>query len=167
MGLFEIIGITVAVLVLVPYIWYLIAVRQGVRSGRWLALARKSKEHVSIKRSFLVPLCICYAVCGIAQIVGGNELFGVLFLLFGVVILYDQRSRERYRIVMMPKAIIFPSNLSWWKYGEIESVAYLNECGCVVIVNNKNLRAVYPMSESDYKKMVAYLRGRVENVERL
>ncbi len=155
------------VLVLVPYVWYLFAVRRGIRSGRWLALARKSNEHVSIKRSFLIPLCICYAACGIAQIVAGNEVFGVLFLVFGVVMLYDQRSRDRYRVIMMPKAIIFPSSLSWWKYEEIVSVAYLNESGCVIIVNNKNLRALYPMSESDYKEMTAYLRGRVENVESL
>ena len=81
--------------------------------------------------------------------------------------LYDQRSRERYRIVMMPKAIIFPSSISWWKYGDIASVTYAQDCGCVVITNNKNLRAVYPMSEQDYKLMTAYLRGRVENVETL
>ena len=81
--------------------------------------------------------------------------------------LYDQRSRDRYRVVMMPKAIIFPSGLSWWKYEDIERVCYLKDCGCVVIENNKKLRAVYPMSEREYKEMTAYLRGRVENVERL
>ena len=167
MGLFEILGIAVIVFVTMPYIWYLISIRQGIRSGRWLALARKSNEHVSVKRAFLIPLCLCYAACGIAQIISGNEVFGILFLVFGVVVLYDQRSRDRYRIIMMPKAIIFPSSLSWWKYGEIESVSYLKECGCVVIVNNKRLRAVYPMSERDYKHMTAYLRGRVENIEEL
>ncbi|MBQ3259815.1 MAG: hypothetical protein IJA66_01860 [Alistipes sp.] len=167
MGLFEIMGVTVVVLVMVPYIWYLIAVKRGIHSGRWIALARKSNEHVSTKRLFLIPLCICYAACGVAQIISGNEVFGSLFLLLGVVMLYDQRSRNRFRIVMMPKAIIFPSSLSWWKYGEIASVSYLKECGCVVIVNLKKLRAVYPMSESEYKQMTAYLRGRVENVEEL
>ena len=165
MGLFEILGVTVITLFLIPYVWYLISVKRGIHSGRWIALARKSKHHVSSKRSFLIPLCICYAACGIAQIASGNEAFGIMFLVLGVVMLYDQRSRNRFRIIMMPKAIIFPSNLSWWKYGEIKSVAYLKDCGCVIIVNNKDLRAVYPMSESDYKQMMAYLRGRVENVE--
>lgn len=167
MGLFEIMGITVILLFMIPYIWYLISVKRGIHSGRWLALARKSKFHVSTKRLFLIPLCICYAICGIVQIVADNEIFGILFLLLGVVMLYDQRSRERFRIVMMPKAIIFPSSISWWKYEDIANVTYARDCGCVVITNNKNLRAVYPMSEQDYKLMSAYLRGRVENVEAL
>ena len=167
MGLFEVMGIAVIALMMIPYIWFLIAVKRGVHSGRWLALARKSNEHVSTKRTFLIPLCICYAACGLAQILSGNEVFGVLFLILGVVVLYDQRSRERFRVVMMPKAIIFPSGLSWWKYEDVSKVYYLRECGCVVIINNKNLRAVYPMSEKEYKQMMAYLRGRVENVEGL
>ncbi len=165
MRLFEIMGITVITIFMLPYIWYLIAVRRGLRSGRWLALARKSNEHVSTKRLFLIPLCICYAICGIVQIVMDNEIFGIIFLAFGIVMLYDQRSRDRYRIVMMPKAIIFPSGISWWKYGEITGVTYSHKSGCVIITNNKNLRAIYPMSEQDYKLMTAYLRGRVENVE--
>lgn len=167
MGLFEIMGVVVIMLFMIPYICYLVAVKRGVHSGRWLALARKTDAHVSKKRLFLIPLCICYAACGIAQIRAGNEVFGLLFLLFGIVMLYDQRSRNRFRVLMMPKAIIFPSSLSWWKYAEISSVAYLKECGCVMIINKKNLRAVYPMSERDYKQMTAYLRGRVENVEEL
>lgn len=167
MGLLEILGIAAVTLFMIPYIWYLIAVRRGIRSGRWLALARKSNEHVSAKRLFMIPLCICYAICGIIQIVIGNEVFGIIFLAMGVVILYDQRSRDRYRIVMMPQAIIFPSSIAWWRYEDITQVTYLQECGCVVIVNDKNLRAVYPMSEKDYKLMTAYLRGRVENVEQL
>ena len=167
MGLFEIMGVVVVALFMVPYVWYLIAMKRGIHSGSWLALARKSNEHVSTKRTFLIPLCICYAACGIFQIVAGNWFFGSLFLLLGVAMLYDQRSRDRYRVVMMPKAIIFPSGLSWWKYGDIERVCYLKDCGCVVIENNKKLRAVYPMSEREYKEMTAYLRGRVENVERL
>ncbi len=167
MRLFEIMGIVVVVLFLIPYTWFLIAVKRGIRSGRWLALARKTNEHVSIKRSFLIPLCISYAACGIIQIAVGHEAFGILFLVLGLVMLYDQRSRDRYRIVMMPKAIIFPSGLSWWKYKDISHVSYSKECGCVIIVNTKQLRAVYPMSEHDYKEMMAYLRGRVENVEKL
>ena len=167
MGLFEIMGIAVVALFMVPYVCYLIAMKRGIRSGRWLALARKSNEHVSTKRTFLIPLCICYAACGIFQVAVGNWFFGLLFLLLGVAMLYDQRSRDRYRVVMMPKAIIFPSGLSWWKYEEIVRVCYLKDCGCVVIENNKKLRAVYPMSEREYKEMTAYLRGRVENVEKL
>ena len=167
MGLFEITGIVVIALFMLPYICYLAAMKRGIHNGRWVALARKSDGHVSKKRLFLIPLCICYAICGIVQITAGNEVFGVLFLFFGVVMLYDQRSRNRYRVVMTPRAILFPSNLSWWKYGEISNVTYLKECGCVVITNTKNLRAVHPMSENDYKQMTAYLRGRVENVEEL
>ena len=167
MGMLEIMGISAVTLFMIPYVWYLIAVRSGIRSGRWLALARKSNEHVSAKRSFLIPLCICYAICGIIQIVVSNEVFGIIFLALGIVILYDQLSRGRYRIIMMPKAIIFPSSIAWWRYEDVAHVAYSQECGCVVISNNKGLRAVYPMNEKDYKSMMAYLRGRVENVEQL
>lgn len=167
MGMLEIMGIAAVALFMIPYIWYLMAVRRGIRSRRWLALARKSNEHVSAKRLFMIPLCICYAVCGLIMIIVGNGVFGVIFLAMGVVILYDQRSRDRYRIILMPKAIIFPSSIAWWKYEDIAQVAYSKECGCVVITNEKRLRAVYPMSEKEYKLMMAYLRGRVENVEEL
>ena len=167
MGLFEVVGIVAVSIFMVPYICFLVAAKRGIHSGSWVALARKSNMHVSTKRWLLVPLCICYAACGIAQLVIGNVAFGVLFLLFGVVMLYDQLSRGRYRILMMPKAIIFPSGLSWWRYEEILSVRYLSDCGCVVIENQKHLRAVYPMSERDYKEMMAYLRSRVENVGEL
>ena len=133
-------------------------------SGRWTALSRMEYERP--RMAVQVIFLVCCIIAGVAQIVSGSVVFGILWILAGAIQCWEQiyRYDRRYRLVLTPYRIIFTGGASWWRYKGVKEVVYSADRREVVFFSQGNLRAPVPMDEADFATMKELLRRYAPNV---
>lgn len=133
-----------------------------LKSGAWQGIiAVKSGKFLSVTSCVL--FC-CYVVLGVAYIALGSVLWGVTWLVLGVLAFYEAMFSRRYRFILTERRVL--SNfLSSWRYDRIAGVSYSAEEGCAVFVDVRNRRVVMKMSAKEYSLLAGNLRKRVKNVK--
>lgn len=133
-----------------------------LKSGAWRGVIAVRKG-----RTLSIISCVlfcCYVIVGVAYIALGAVLWGVTWLLLGVLAFYEVMFSRRYWFIFTGRRVIFGS-LSSWRYDRIGSVSYSRDDGCAVFVDGRGMRKQIKMSAAEYAEVAKYLRKKVKNVK--
>lgn len=149
-------------LIFVAYFVFEIVKIYKLKSGEWHGvIAVRNGRALSITSCVL--FC-CYVIMGVVYIALGSVLWGVTWLLLGVLAFYEVMFSRRYWFIFTGRRVI-SGFLTSWRYDRIGSVSYSREEGCAVFVNDRGLRKPIKMSAAEYAEVAKCLRKKVKNVK--